>query len=258
MNGYQGSLEKHLQQTLFQNRPSSGTPLSNPLSSYSSSMKTSYSPSQVPPNPSYSSAFGSSYHAHGTPTAQKQQALPLHSPNSGGQNSWEKKDNSQLHPAIRQEYNTIFYHQYQSPQHPSPTQYQSPVSQAPYEKQISEVQQPYQPQPYQSQTTPQPQQLPQFNHAVAPHNPVTQYPTPPAPHQPQIQAPPQLTHQENRPLYAHQQYFQNPPVQTQLLQPVTQTSQPHDFPEVPVDSTSLIERMMMNLKKATSGASSTE
>jgi hypothetical protein len=69
-------------------------------------------------------------------------------------------------------------------------------------------------------------------------------------------------------VYAHQQYFQKPAQpqmyqmqapqnsisQTQsqaksLTQPQIQTNQQRDFPDVPVDSTSIIERMLQNLKK---------
>jgi hypothetical protein len=64
---------------------------------------------------------------------------------------------------------------------------------------------------------------------------------------------------QDRPLYPHQQYFQKPEVQpqaeAQVLQPLAQPPQPRDFPDVPADSTSIIEKMMQNLKKAAPGPS---
>jgi hypothetical protein len=83
---------------------------------------------------------------------------------------------------------------------------------------------------------------------------------------PKHHAPPQV-HQENRPLYPHQQYFQKseaplqahyqgqPQGQLEIQQSLTQGSQARDFPDVPADSTSIVEKMMRNLKKATPAAS---
>jgi hypothetical protein len=48
-------------------------------------------------------------------------------------------------------------------------------------------------------------------------------------------------------MYAHQQYFQKPE-----LPQVSQQQQIRDIPDVPADSTSLVEQMMVNLRRATS------
>jgi len=68
--------------------------------------------------------------------------------------------------------------------------------------------------------------------------------------QPVARLPPQVAAQENKALFPHQQYFQNTKVEAQLLQSLHPHAQPRDFPDVPADSTSIIERVMMNLKKA--------
>src|SRR6201999_4222411 len=107
MNGYQGSLEKHLQQTLFSKRSSSETSLHNPLLGYGNNQRL-YASTHSSPNPSYSSAHSSAYPPYGIQPTQKQHPLPPHQVTKPmAQNMWEKKDTSQLHPAIRQEYNSM-------------------------------------------------------------------------------------------------------------------------------------------------------
>ncbi|CZR53919.1 related to DNA damage-responsive transcriptional repressor RPH1 [Phialocephala subalpina] len=303
MNGYQGSLEKHLQQTLFRNSKSgSGTPLSSlstPLLSYGNVAKPSYSSASPTPSAPYTPGTPS-YGAYVSPP------LSASKPGSAAQVSkppvnWEKTESSQLHPAIRQDYNTMFHHQYQSPR-PS-AQYQAPVMQPPamYSRPSGSLQPPYQPspsfpapEPQSQQQTPPPQ--PSTTYGVHPVSqppmpqPVAQgqyqytpevsqpltpqytaqyastgrpepsgYQPPAQPQyqapQPQYQPPPQGQYQENKPLYAHQQYFQSqkPTVQMQVLPQQANNSQTRNLPvaDVPADSTSLIEKMLKNLKKAT-------
>jgi hypothetical protein len=329
MNGYQGNIEKHLQQTLFRNRAGASTPLSNPLLSYGNSMRPSYSQSQSSPGPSFSSP--TTYSAYNTP-----QQSPLPTPpksNASTPSTWEKKDPSQMHPAIRKEYSSIFNHQYQPPR-PPPSQFRSPVMQPPAmynyasspaqpytQYQPSQTPQSQAPQYGQSQNqdppnahpagpspvvqkaehvcVPQPQhqhqspaatQLetvsqPQYQPSSAsikpsqpplsqpqyqpptpvqqiqPPNSQTHYQAPPAPSQPAHPTvsqpsfqPSQADYQEQKPLYPHQQYFQNHQGGIQPVQARPNNTQPRDFPDVPVDSTSLIEKMMQNLKKVTPSA----
>jgi hypothetical protein len=297
MNGYQGNIEKHLQQTLFRNRPDSSTPFSNPLPSYGSSMRTSYSPSQPSPSPTFSSP--STYGAYTTPTTSQQSPLPTPpKSNASTPSTWEKKDPSQMHPAIRQEYSSMFNHQYQPPR-PPPSQFRGPVMQPPAmynyanspaqpytQYQPSQIPQSQAPQYSQSQTRDPPNAHPAGPSPVVQEAgpfpvPQPQY-QPPTPTQPsqlpssqtQYQAPstisqpahptglqpsfqsPQAAYQEQKPLYPHQQYFQTHQAGTQPLQTKPVNIQPRDFPDVPVDSTSLIEKMMKNLKKVAPSATS--
>jgi hypothetical protein len=326
MNGYQGSLEKHLQQALFRSKSGSGTPLSNPLMSFGSNLRTPYTPSQPSPSPAYSIGTPSSYGSYRTPTPQRQAEQPTI--NNTASNTWEKKDAAQLHPAIRQEYNSMFHHQYQPAQRPPPSQYQGPVLQPPAMYDRPQLHPSYhnhtpQARPLQQDTpqaAPQDRQQQQGMHQSVPQPPIsqtiqlassTQSPIlPPSygqyyrplspgikqspshppvsqpqyqPHslamtqspihasvsQPQYQASSQVY--QDRPVYPHQQYFQKPEVrlqdppqaqspgqaQVQVLQPLAQPSQARDFPDVPADSTSIIEKMMRNLKKATPAPSAT-
>lgn len=275
MNGYEGNVAEHWKKVLFGNRQistvsTSGTPLSNPSLSYSSSSssRTSYSPSQPSPSPSYVPGTPSSYSSYSTPTGYKQPPPPCPATNGAAANTWERKDNPQLHPAIRQEYNSMFHNQYQPPQRPPPQQYQGPVMQPPamYDRQASQLQPPYQPEPQQyiqsglPRTGLQSQQHP-ISHSAPAQAPqqITPHPVPSAaaqqphiPHayQPQYQAPQQVHGQENKQLYPHQQYFQNPQVQPPASQSLAQMLKFRDFPDVPVDSSSIIERVMTNLRKA--------
>lgn len=314
MNGYQGSLEKHLQQTLFRSKSGSGTPLSNPQISYGSNMRTPYPPSQPSPSPSYSVGTSSSYGGYGTPTPTRQVQQPTM--NNAASDTWEKKDTSQLHPAIRPEYSSMFHH-HQPPQRPPPSQYQGPVLQSPalydrphlHQSHHNHAPQALPQQQGMAQPAPQPQisqtiqlasstQSPSFGQCYQslspvvtqspPHPPVPQPQYQPYPQavvespiqatasQPRHQTPPQV-YQENKPVYPHPQYFRKPEArlqaqplappedqpqgqgqgQEQALQPLAQPSQARDFPDVPADSTSLIEKMIQNLKKATPAASAT-
>jgi hypothetical protein len=314
MNGYQGNLGQHLQQTLFQKR--SGSTVQTPTAY--NSLRTSYSTGQPSPSTgSYAPSNAATYAAYGgTPAASRNQQ----SPTSQGmptavQNSWERKDNSQLHPAIRQEYpqGSMFHQQYQPPRH-SPTQYQgSSVLQPPpmwdrpaYQpgqmpqthQAPSQQSQGYNPVPYSQ--APRPQQLQSYHNSAGPQTagppyqpPQFQQPTPvtqpPSTHnnmyapsqsaqgqyrpsgsyqsaqplgsiaqqgsqapivngQGQNQDSLKLQGQENKAMYPHQQYFQNP--QAQVPQPYSQAPQRYEPADVPVDSTSIIEKMISNLKRA--------
>ncbi|TAQ91132.1 hypothetical protein B7494_g576 [Chlorociboria aeruginascens] len=244
MNGYQGDIEKHLQNTLFQNRSSSGAPSAS-YGGVSYPASTSYSP-RHPPATAYNSGPLSSYGTCGVNT-QKQPPQAV----KPAQDLWEKKETTNLHPAIRQEYNTMIFHHQDQPQRQPPT----PAPQA-YN---------------QAQHTPGRPTV----FATPSYAPATQSSLPA---NQQYQANPQLSYQTSQPIYPHQQYFQPPVSHTQGQAHVPQQavhtnwtpqqSQPrslaedqfqapnvyahplHDLPDVPADSTSLIEKMMINLRRA--------
>lgn len=328
MNGFQGNFGEHLQQTLFQKRPGpgSGSGPSNSNTKLYNSLRPQYSPGQqsastsssyAPPKATYAS-YGS------TPTASRsQQPTSPQGVPAAAQNSWEKKDNSQLHPAIRQDYHqgSMFHQQYQPPRQPTPQYqassvlqpppmwnnsrptYQPPpnqgYNQAPYPQASRPPPTMAQPQSYHSSPGPRyspTHQPPQFQQPTAPKSqtttpsyqspqyqhssPATQQPpannthTPSQLAQGQYRPPPgsyqtaqplssvaqQASHppisnnrgpgQENKAMYAHQQYFQKPYSEPQASQLQPQMMQKYEPADVPVDSTSIIEKMMMNLKKA--------
>lgn len=142
MNGYQGSLQAHLQQTMFrQNAGRSSTPMSS-MSATGSSLRP-YSSSQSPAS-SYTTASPSAYNSYrtsGTPT-------PAAIHNQTWATAPPKNDNSQLHPAIRQDYNSMVRQQYTpTTQSASSSQYQGPVLQPPamYDRNAIQLQAPYQP-----------------------------------------------------------------------------------------------------------------
>lgn len=62
---------------------------------------------------------------------------------------------------------------------------------------------------------------------------------------------PQTKYQESKIVYPHQQNMENWNT-TPQSSPLTQNAPARDFPDVPADSTSLIERVMSNLRKASS------
>ena len=170
MNGYQGDTTEHYRKTLFQDRPSSGPNPYNLQPQYSS--RAAYPPSQQP-SMAYSSGSVSNNAAYGSqPQPSHQQPAPQvkqHMGNGTSQNSWERKDANQLHPAIRQEYGNLFQGDYQPPpprpsqlqyQPPSQPQYHSHVMQPPamYDRQASQIQ------GYQPQQPSQPRQTTQQEH----------------------------------------------------------------------------------------------
>ena len=307
MNGYQGNLEKHLKQQLSQKAGSS----SSPSSMLYSSLRTSYSTSQSPS----SSSYGQTYNYGGASATSKHQTPPTSQGTpTPTQNNWQRKDNSQLHPAIRQEYHSgsMFHEQYQPPRQ-SPTQHQSSsvlqpppmYNQAAYPPHTQHSQSQQSPRyspgshseapraqqqsatnsqshynaavpqyPTQSYRAPQSQQASQ-----SPQPPVVQYsqqtyaqpaqqqPRPPIPQQPlssitqQASQPPinggqtsDSSHyrgQENK-VYPHQVPFQKPQIQAHAIGPLAQAQTPYksELADVPADSTTLVENMLANLKKA--------
>ena len=154
MNGYQGNIEKHLQQTMFAKRSSTGTSIPSPASTYSSvsSMQPPSNTQVSASSPSYNPGYSASYNAHAPSPVSSYTASPSIGPevaNTGNVSSptWAKKESAQVHPAIRQEFhNSIFQHQYNPPPGDVPAQPRSAVLQPPplYERP------PYQPLPYNS------------------------------------------------------------------------------------------------------------
>lgn len=176
MNGYQGSLQAHLQQMMFrQNAGRSSTPTSS-ISALGGTSRT-YSNSQSPGS-SYSADSPTAYNSYrtaGTPTA-----APVNNQNWAA--APPKKDNSQLHPAIRQEYNSIVRHQYPSTSQNAPSpQYQGPVLQPPamYDRTATQLQAPYQPFSTPQQARYYSQQQPHNPHHIAQPHPPQQDVAPP-------------------------------------------------------------------------------
>jgi hypothetical protein len=257
MHGYEGDLKEHLRrnpEALFQTRRGSqSSPLTpNPLRpTYSSSHTQNYLPS-LPY--SYSPQSTAATTAQRPPAVKKfnpatYASMYGRSPSQAAQNNsspattniWEKKNSAGLHPAIRQEYGSMFHNQYQPPQTNQGTS-SSPGVQSPSHQPPGEA-------PHQSSTPPQPLYQPQINHSGPKSQP--QLPqAPPAPmalpHPNQSQPPQQ--NETRQPLYAHQQYFQNS--QHHAQPPVPQQSHSPLVPDVPADSTSLVEKLMANLRQA--------
>lgn len=260
MNGYQGNLEKHLQQTMLQNRTASATP----LLSYGSNQKMQ-SPSQSSFAQTYNSMAPSNHGSYGSSNAQKCPTQPAQHQvaKMDSQNSWEK-NHPQSRSVIQSEYNSDMYHNHALPQPSQHSNLQSPVPASSHERYTPQTQQKQQshqnspmlqpPQyspPYQTRPDYSPAQTsyPENSFGSKPNGASTSHLT--------YQAPP-VPYQDTKPVYAHQQYFQKP-AQSQMYQmqghqnsiPLTQTTEQRDFPDVPADSTSIIERVMQNLKKVT-------
>jgi len=236
MNGYEGDLAAHLRQNpdaLFQTRSSSSQLLStpNPLLAYGNNERQSYPPILPPPRTVYTSSSCSSAPESSIKLAEHA-AILTQQGNKPETPVWEERNTSQLHPAIRQDYTAMFHHQYQpTPQSSEPALGGSLSSTETQKTNWSMLPT----NSYQSQR--QGQSL-----AALP----TQHYQPPQmqPQTPFAQAYPTSEPYSHgtvkpQPLYAHQQYFQKPPP---LLR---------DVPDVPADSTSLVEQMMANLRKAT-------
>ena len=263
MNGYQGDTEKHLQQTLFQNRAGSIGLLPNPRVSHES-MSRLYNPDQSSTSQSFDtsppSSRGSYSGSYGTPKQQTPSLLPPSTlppvPKPTAIASWDQNDASQLHPAIRQEHNTILHNRFPNSPPPAPYSTATFQSQRPHQSPLAPPA-PYYQQPYHYATT---------TSAAIAQNPASpqagklyQQPGNSQPYQPQYHNNPQSQYQEDKPVYAHQQYFQKPHTQASKMQASHSQTQIQfcaygDLPDVPADSTSLIERMMVNLKKATPGS----
>lgn len=263
MNGYEGDLKEHLRRNpdaLFRTQRSSSlssTLTPNPLLSYNSGQRQSYSPSLPYPRPpessttqnhrpsgmpSYTGAALASIYGSGQSQATQAGGQASPSPrvnNMAAANVWERKDPASLHPAIRQEYGNMFHHQYQPPvpsnqssQHAlgtrPPTHQPSMIAQS---RQASDVSQPSLPLVASQNPQPEPSISNISTNSFQPHQPQ------------------QALQYENKPaLYAHQQYFQN--AQNQSKPQTQPPSLTREVPDVPADSTSLIEKLMTNLREA--------
>ncbi|CAD6443628.1 b60b918e-75f3-4fc0-b5f3-c5bdd1d0042e [Sclerotinia trifoliorum] len=270
------------------NKFSYSSPAYSGITSYNS--KSTRSPYSSNGSQSHSSAVSSEKPSYASPSISRKQHTPTQQapPKSFDTNQWERKDHSPLHPAIRKEYSSMFHkhhvpqprdhqqqtHQQQGEQqnHKShySTQYQNPLHRpnggqgSPghngYVSQTSQTTESNQTQKSQ-QSQPQPAQQATHSSLSQPQlavngtstTPLTQ-PDPiqqPVNASHQSQPPPPSPQQEAKPLYPHQQYFQKLPdsqVQVQTYAPPPQT---HDLPDVPIDSESLIENMLKNLRKVT-------
>lgn len=335
MNGYQGNLQKHLQQTMFNSSSLTSLPYGNsPRSMYSSSPSSTYASSTQ-------SSTGASYNSPSSTVSKQSSASPAA---YGGQAKWEKKDSTQLHPAIRQEYKN-FHQQYQPQQsQPSqqtqefkPLQYHTsrPPSQsgsvlqppAMYDRNSAQLQtkysqnnssqtqqppqatyyqqvqpskqQSYSPSPSVSQSSsgsqssngyrsdsqsryqPSTSTKQEIHHPLTPQQYTQQHNSqqtpqqyahqPYTPHQhyqhhPAIVTPNSSSSQSQSyaqgavqaagtPLYSHQQYYQNEQNHAQDPKQLPRDTRPRDFPDVPADSTSIVEQMMLNLRKARQSSS---
>ena len=330
MNGYEGNLKMHLEQKMFKTHQGSWNEAAPSGQSAAPTNQRIYSTSQSPTG--YTQASQSpSYGPQAASSSQQQSVLQPHQITKATvDQDWAKKDTSQYHPAIRQEYtNSMKHNQYPVPPRPTPSQYtaaspQPAQGQMSYEAPLPQQFQYQQPQRtqqhYQAHSSPvlQPPQQVYRTHQTSPPLKSPQYFQPYQPHQypaksspntgtpVSILAPPgqapmqyhqhQIPHQnayrETKLTYAHQQplhksslqgsaqsptQFQPPlaSIRTQSEFTTTKFSQPgssapthtvpsqpshtRDFPDVPADSTSIIEQMLANLKKArpTSSSSAT-
>ncbi|RFU33611.1 hypothetical protein B7463_g2750, partial [Scytalidium lignicola] len=133
MNGYEGSFEKYVknlspaqlleaEMKRKNQRPHGGSSGWAPSGNQSSGIGTASKPASQTPNA----------------TSIKQQSLPPHQVTKPVQGSWEKKDPTHLHPAIRQEHNSMFHHQYQ------PSQFQKPLMHTPATQEVRYPQNDYQ------------------------------------------------------------------------------------------------------------------
>jgi hypothetical protein len=262
MNGYEGDLKEHLrrnpdalfrtQRSLSQSSPT--TP--NPLLAYSNGLRQSQSP--VPPyshstqsatpqpksttasSTSYNSGAAQSDYNSNSQVAQSQQNLSaLHVAKPISSTVWERRDSSSLHPAIRQEYGSMFHNQYQphlqtstAPQASQSNQHSAyPSSAATQQYHIANLPQ----QSYQPKMTGSGQ-----SQAGQSQIPVLQGLTPFA--QSYHSQQPQQS-EDKKPLYAHQQYFQSTQQQSQLnMHPRNTLTK--DVPDVPPKSPTPVDKMV--------------
>ncbi|KAF7901095.1 hypothetical protein EAF00_003316 [Botryotinia globosa] len=215
-----------------------------------------------PLHPAIRKEYSSMFHNHHVPQPQGQQQNP--------QQQVHQQHNHKSHDSTQYQNSSYLPSGGQG----SPTQpgFASP---APKTIESKQAQQTEEPQKSQQLQPPQSQPMPQVTQKIG-HNSLSQpHPiakaaliTPPSyspsltqaepSQQPinasnQSQAPPQSPQQEAKPIYPHQQYFQNlnsSKAQPQTFAPPPQT---HDLPDVPIDSESLIEDMLKNLRKVTTG-----
>lgn len=269
MNGYEGDLKEYLRrnpEALFSRSRGSTLSLSRRASpvhpSHFSATTPKTEPSSLLPTPaSLVRTFATpSSNSHNVPHHQITPSH-LHVPS----NLWQTGP-SQLHPAIKKNYSSLFHkgYQFQEPKsdgtsailtNPMPTQaaqcsphfsYQSQVHAPPPESADGSAVTSHQPQSLQG--TSELSHAPSQSAYVSPLPQTASSQITTQPLLPQgfssVQTPPAVN--DHKPVYAHQRYFQNAQLQFQQ-QPHTQH---RDVPDVPADSSSLIEQMMANLRKA--------
>ena len=248
MNGYQGDLEKHLQQSMF-NRSNSGSSLYNRMPTYGSNQRM-HPAGQSSPSTSYISASPTTPGSYGVSSLQQQTAQFQQIRTPPFQTSDRKvaaTSPSQLHPAIRQEFHTHYQPQRSGPS-PLQTSAGSPPYQTPQPQQSSQERYP---QDYRAAPLPSPASTTSHS-PLGPHT--TNLPT----NKPQYTGASQPLYQETKPVYPHQTYFQKPAAQPQMspTHPQAQATQitQRDLIDVPVDSTSIVEKIFLNLRKATSSS----
>lgn len=138
MNGYQGNLQEHMKQTLFSHNQAS-----DPATMYN--RRLSYTSNQQSQSPVYQNASPVPYTS--VYAATPSQSPPL-------QTSWDRKDTSPLHPAIRQDYVAVLPQE--QPGRPASSHQQSPAA---YDRPASQASGTY----YTPQYPPQPRQITQEN-----------------------------------------------------------------------------------------------
>ncbi|KAA8574229.1 hypothetical protein EYC84_005734 [Monilinia fructicola] len=234
---------------------------------------------QVPPKPYDANQWERKDHSPLHPAIRKEYSSMFHNhhvpqPRDTQQQTQQQQSHQQNH---QQQQNHKDYHptQYQDSSYPpygaqSSSAQHGHTSQSPRKaesKQTEQIQPPQQqleksqqspPQPPQQishDSSPQPQPVISTTRTTPPYSPLDQrdsnQPIDSSP-QPQPQPLSEPPKQEAKPLYPHQQYFQN--LSGQQVQPHTFAPPPpqtHDLPDVPIDSESLIENMLKNLRKVT-------
>jgi hypothetical protein len=246
MNGYEGDLKGYLQQN-----PDKLGAFSNILNQSSSTVASPL----LARGGSQHSFSPAAYHSEKIPTLQgpfgsqsTQQPVSTYQGSKPSQlNSWEKKDTSQLHPAIRQDY-SMFHTQY------GPT-LQTTGSPQPMEKNTQQVdRQP--PRQHHSQGAnapsqshfshmPQSELLSHQGHVATPSQLILPQ-TEQAP-SPVFQPLQQPGHNQDKPLYPHQQFFQKPSQSQQQTKSASQEG--HEIPDVPVDSSTVVENIVGHLRR---------
>jgi hypothetical protein len=226
MNGYEGNLKEYLQRNpdaLFKMPRGPGQTSPSTTGSQLSQQEKEYPPI-LPPVRKVPAKITGPSHQNGQSTSQQQQ-LPAHQITKlTGVDPWQKKEKSQLHPAIRQEYSSMFHQQYQPPsQGQEPRLVPNPLKQA--EQVPPQQNQSFAPiLPPQHSTRPQPQPQPQQQTMFNIQSPQSQLA---AGHQSPQEQQPQY-HPQISPAY---QYYATPPKHIQTMQPVPQpTPQPTPQP----------------------------
>jgi hypothetical protein len=255
MNGYEGDLKEHLRRNpdaLFrtQRSLSQSSPMTpNPLLAYSNGLRQSQSPAlpysqptqSATPQPKFTTATPPSYNP-GTPqssynsnsqVAQNQQNLSAHHMAKPVSSTvWERRDSSSLHPAIRQEYGSMFHNQYQ------PHIQTSSASQSSQSGHHPGNQSSAAPQQYHTANPPQQSYQSRMAGSGQSQFPVLQGLTPFAQSY-QSQQPQQS--EDKKPLYAHQQYFKSTQQQNQ---PFVHPLKSREVLDVPPKSPGPVDKMM--------------